>query len=164
MYDAVDITAPDASPAEDAARAHALFFVVYVVVGGLFVMNLFVGCPTLLRRKVLSAEVPPAQAPRLTPHTGPSRFLIDGFNLNKEQQDAASRLLTFLKIVEKAHAPPRPADAAANTLAPGRGRGRAASERTARGRGRWSRAGTRCGCRQTTCRSRRARCCTMRAL
>jgi hypothetical protein len=45
MYDAVDITAPDASPAEDAARAHALFFVVYVVVGALFVMNLFVGYP-----------------------------------------------------------------------------------------------------------------------
>jgi hypothetical protein len=89
----------------------------------------------------LLAEVPAAQAARLTPQASPSRFLIDGFNLNKEQQDAASRLLTFLKIVEKARAPPTlqptlspPAAAAAARRLSGRragGAGGAARERNA---------------------------------
>ena len=49
----VDVTEVDSSPKKDASMANALFLVVYIFFGALFVMNLFVG------------------------------FIIDGFNANK---------------------------------------------------------------------------------
>lgn len=43
VQDAMDITSLDQSPEQDNSRVNALFFVIYLLVGGLFVMNLFVG-------------------------------------------------------------------------------------------------------------------------
>lgn len=56
-FDAMDLTDYDQSPKENHSQINSLFFVVYLIVGALFVMNLFVG------------------------------FIVDGFNANKGSTD-----------------------------------------------------------------------------
>ena len=58
MQHAMDLTGHDQSPEQNASVHHALFFIMYLFIGGLFVMNLFVG------------------------------FIVDGFNVQKGTSDA----------------------------------------------------------------------------
>lgn len=66
----MDVTGVDQQPQRNHSLYNATFFVMYVLVGGLFVMNLFVG------------------------------FIVDGFNANKGSSDAEVHYNRFMRILE----------------------------------------------------------------
>lgn len=69
IYDLMDITEPGLNPVINASMQNAMFVITYLFVGGLFVMNLFVG------------------------------FIIDGFNANKGSSDAEVFYGRFLRQI-----------------------------------------------------------------
>ncbi|EKX53939.1 hypothetical protein GUITHDRAFT_132377 [Guillardia theta CCMP2712] len=76
LADVVDITGENLSPQENHSMVYSLFFVIYLIFGALFTMNLLVG------------------------------FIVDGFNLNAGSSEAEifyNRLMRYLKDYKPRH-------------------------------------------------------------
>lgn len=70
MFDVMDITEVDMSPTPNYSSENSLFFIMYLIIGALFVMNLFVG------------------------------YIVDGFEVNKGSEPADRMYTRFNRLIK----------------------------------------------------------------